>query len=652
MKKVELTSEEKIKLLIGKDMWSNDSCGGKIYSFVVSDGPAGLRHPADTTANSDEIPAICYPFGQSLANTWNPEIAREVGNAVANDCIEHNVDIILAPGVNIKRLPICGRNFEYFSEDPLVSGIMAREYIFGVQEEHIGTSLKHFCCNNIEYSRHWISSEVDERTLREIYLLPFEIACEAKPWTVMSSYNLVNGVRMSEHKKLYDLLRNEFNFNGLIVSDWEAVKDRIASLRAGLDLEMPWNEKHFESLTEAYRNGSLPMDKVEESSSRVVALAEKCEENKKQQKIDMNVAEREAVALRAAEEGIVLLKNENVLPLKGDEKIMITGAPLIFRYFGGGSSNVRLRGQYVALDKTLKKYAPDTKYAESVMCPRGHSADMGNLKEAMAVARSSEVSVICVGNNDACESESYDRQHIKLSKEEEDAILKISAVSKKTVVIVYAGAAVDMSAWIDKVDAVIWAGYGGEFINEALAEVLVGKVNPSGKITETFPVSLEDVEAMHSYRDEVCMVYSEGLNVGYRYFNTFKKPVLFPFGYGLSYSEFVYSEMQVEGTGCNLTVSFTIENHSNTDGKEVAQLYIKELNKEVYRPKKELKAFKKVFVPAHGKVRVEMNLGYRAFAYYSTATDNWKVHDGLFEIQICSDVENVKLSQTVEIKHS
>lgn len=650
MIKNKLTTEEKIKLLIGKDMWSNDSCGEKIYSFVVSDGPAGLRHPSDTKTNSDEIPSISYPSPQVLANTWNPEAVRKVGNAIANDCIEHNVDIILAPGVNIKRLPICGRNFEYFSEDPLIAGIMAREYINGVQEKHVGASLKHFCCNNVEYSRLYISSEVDERTLREIYLRPFEIACEAKPWTVMCSYNLVNGVRMSEHKKLYGVLRNDFKFDGLIVSDWGAVKDRVASLYAGLDLEMPWNEEHYQSLTQAYGNGLLPMDKVEECSSRVVALAVKCEENKKQQKTDMTVAERETVALQAAEEGIVLLKNRDVLPLKGDESIMVTGAPLLFRYYGGGSSVVRLRGEYISLDKTLKKYASETKYAESVICPRGHSSEMGNLKEAVACARISDISIVCVGNNDTCECESFDRQHIKLSEEEETAILKISSVSQKTIVIVYAGAAVDMSPWIDKVDAVIWAGYGGEFINEALAEVLVGKVNPSGKLTETFPVALEDVAAMNSYRDEVCLIYSEGLNVGYRYFNTFKKPVLFPFGYGLSYSDFKYSDIKVEGQCCDLTVSFTIENRSDAGGKEVAQLYVRELNKEVYRPEKELKAFKKIFIPAHGRVRVEMSLDDSAFAYYSTALDTWKVHEGAFEIQICSDVENVKLVQTVEIK--
>ena len=650
MKKMPLSIEEKASLLIGEGFWTIPSCGGKVYPFVVSDGPAGVRHPSNVNATGDEIPSICYPFGQSLANTWNLEIARKIGNAIANDCIEQNVDILLAPGVNIKRLPICGRNFEYFSEDPLLAGLMGREYIRGVEEKHVGTSLKHFCCNNVEYSRHWISSEVDERTLHEIYLVPFELALEAKPMTVMSSYNLVNGLRMSEHKKLYDLLRGEFKFDGAIVSDWEAVKDRVASLKAGLDLEMPYNEEQSKKLASALEKGTLPLDKVDESASRVVSLASKCEENKKLAHVDMSVKEREAVALEGAEESIVLLKNESALPLKGDERILVTGAPNNYRYFGGGSSAVKMRFKYVPLSETLKQYAPNAFYSESVISPRGHSADMGNLKEAVRESHRCDVSIVCVGDNDACESESFDRQHIKLAKEEEDAILSIAEASKKTIVIVYAGSAIDMSAWIEKVDAIIYAGYGGEFINEALAEVLVGKVNPSGKLSETFPLSLDDVLATHSYRDENCLVYSEGLNVGYRYFDTFKKPVLFPFGFGLSYSSFIYSDLRIGGEGCDLTVSFQIENVSDVPGKEVAEIYVRELDKEVYRPNKELKAFQKVFVPSHGKRRVEMKLNERSFAYYSTALNGWKVHEGLFEVEVCSDAQNVRLSQRVEIK--
>lgn len=650
MKKTELSLDEKIRLLVGKDMWSNDSCNGKVYSFVVSDGPSGLRHPADLQMNSQEIPSIVYPSEQMLSHTWNPDLARMMGNAIANDCIEQDVDIILAPGVNIKRLPICGRNFEYYSEDPLIAGVLAREFIRGVQEKHVGTSLKHYCCNNIEYSRHWISSEVDERTLREIYLRQFEIACEAKPWTVMCSYNLLNGVRMSENKKAYRILREDFGFDGVIVSDWNAVKDRIASLRAGLDIEMPYDASHLESLYEAKNNGTLPLDEVEKCSARVVELSEKCREGKALRKIDMTVAEREKVAKSIAEEGIVLLKNDKVLPLKGCENVMLTGAPLQWQYFGGGSSQVKLRGRYVGLCETLSEYVLHTVYAESTIVSRGHSCDIGNLKGAVATARKCDISIVCVGDNDVCEAEAHDRQHIRLAKEEEDTILAVASASPKTIVVVYAGAAIDMSAWIERVDAVIWAGYGGEYINEALAEVITGRVNPSGKLTETFPLSLGDVAAMNSHRDETCLVYSEGLNVGYRYFHTFDIPVLFPFGHGLSYSEFIYSDLEISGEGCDFTVAFTIENVSDFDGKETAQLYVKELDKEVYRPEVELKAFKKVFVPARGKVRVELVLDRRAFAYYSTAIDGWKVHEGLFEIRICSDVEIVRLSQTVSVK--
>lgn len=646
-----LNIDEKIKLLVAKDMWSNDSCGGKLYSFVVSDGPVGLRHPQDMNSNDHAVCSIAYPSTQMLSHTWNLELAREMGNALANDCIENDVDIILAPGVNIKRIPTCGRNFEYFSEDPLLAGLMAREYIAGVQEKHVGTSLKHFCCNNMEYSRHWMSSEVDERTLREIYLRQFEIACEAKPWTIMCSYNLVNGMRMSEHQKLYDVLRNEFGFDGLIMSDWDAVKDRIASLNAGLDIEMPHNKEHLKSLYRAKEEGTLPLEKVEECSARVITLADRCEKSKKIRKVDMTTEERERIALKIEEEGIVLLKNDNhILPLRTEEKVLVTGGPLIWHYFGGGSSQISLRSKYVNLHAALSKFMPNVAYSESVLVPRGHSCDIGNLKGAVAFARGCDVSIICVGDNDVCEAEGHDRQHIKLAKEEEDTICAIAKVSKKTVVVVYAGSAIDMSAWIDKVDAVIWAGYGGEYVNEALAEVLVGKVNPSGKLTETFPLALYDVPAMNTYRDEVCVMYSEGLNIGYRYFNTFEKPVLFPFGYGLSYSEFKYSDLKIERDENGLTISFELENISDVDGKEIAQIYICELCKEVYRPNKELRAFKKVFVSAHGKVRVEIPLDDRAFAYYSVANDAWKIHGGQFEIQVCSDVESVKLSQTVDMK--
>lgn len=646
METKKLTAEQKIKLVMGADFWTNYDLDGAIYKFVVSDGPVGLRQPLDrtTTEQHDCIKSVAYPSFQMLSQTWDTQLAYQYGYSLGNDCIEQKVDILLGPGVNIKRLPTNGRNFEYLSEDPYVAGTFAREYIRGVQAKHVGTSLKHFCCNNNEKSRHWISAEVDERTLREIYLRPFEIACEANPWTVMTSYNLVNGVRMSEHEKLYGVLRNTFGFDGLIMSDWEAVKDSEASLNAGLNWEMPYNEEHQRAMLA--KADALDSEKLDEGARRVIALADKCAKESKLRKIDMTVEERRAVALKVEEEGIVLLKNDGVLPLTGG-KAVVTGAAAWRYYYGGGSSNVFPERQFEPLETALKNAGLDALYTESIWDVNGHQANIGNLKGAVLQAAKSDVTVLCVGEPHSCEYESVDRQQIKLSKEEELAVHALAQVCDKLIVVVYAGAAIDMSDWIDEADAVVWAGYGGEYVNQAVAEVLTGKVNPCGKLTETFPLSLDDVPAENAYADEAVMLYSEGLNIGYRYFDTFGVPVLFPFGYGLSYSEFAYENLSVEREGENVSVCFDIKNLSGVDGKEVAQLYVRELTKEVYRPYKELKAFRKVCVKAHGTTRVQLTLDRSAFAYYSVARDGWTVHGGVFEILIGASVEDIRLSKKI-----
>ena len=647
MKRVKnLTKEQKIKLVMGADFWTNYDLDGQIYKFVVSDGPIGLRQPLDrmTTEQHDCIKSVAYPSFQMLSQTWDAELAYEMGRSLGNDCIEQKVDILLGPGVNIKRLPTSGRNFEYLSEDPYVAGTFAREYIKGVQSKHVGTSLKHFCCNNSEKSRQWMSMEVDERTMREIYLRAFEMACEAHPWTVMCSYNLVNGVRMSENAKLYGVLRNEFGFDGLIVSDWDAVKDSEASLNAGLSLEMPYNAAHQrEMLAKADK---LDPAKLDENAQRVLELADRCEEESKLRKIDMNLEDRRAVALKIEEEGIVLLKNSGVLPLHGG-KVFVTGAAAWRYYFGGGSSNVYPEREFEPLEDALRHEGADAEYAESVWEVNGHQANLGNLKGAVLKAAASDYTVLCVGEPCSCEYESADRQQIKLSKEEETAIHALARASEKLIVVVYAGAAIDMSDWVDEADAVVWAGYGGEFVNRAVAEVLTGKVNPSGKLTETFPLSLEDVPSENAYRDEAVMVYSEGLNVGYRYFDSFDVPVLFPFGFGLSYSEFRYGNLTVGKDGENIKVRFEIENVSDMDGKEAAQLYVREITKEVYRPYQELKAFKKVFVKAREKAAVEFVLDRSAFAYYSVAKDRWTVKPGVFEIRVGASVSDIRLTKKI-----
>lgn len=646
-----LTTEQKIRLIMGEDFWTNYDVDGAIYKFVVSDGPIGLRQPTDrmTAEQCDCIKSVAYPSFQILSQTWDRGLAYELGESLANDCIEQNVDILLGPGVNIKRLPTNGRNFEYLSEDPYVAGVFAKEYIRGVQSKHVGTALKHFCCNNSEKSRHWASMEVDERTLREIYLRPFEIACEAKPWTVMCSYNLVNGVRMSEHAKLYGILRNEFGFDGLIMSDWEAVKDSEASMNAGLNWEMPHNEAHQKQMLA--RAESLDPIKLDECAERVLKLAEKCGEEKKLRSADMTLEERRRIALKIEEEGIVLLKNEGVLPLdKGTT--FVTGAAAWKYYFGGGSSNVYPEREFESLESALKNEGVDAFYDESVWEVHGHSANLGNLKAAVMKAATSAYTVLCVGDPNTCECESMDRQKIKLCKEEEFAIHALAEASEKLIVIVYAGSAIDMTDWIEEADAVVWAGYGGECVNKAVAEVLTGKVNPSGKLTETFPLSLEDVASENAYRDNAVMVYSEGLNVGYRYFDTFHVPVLFPFGFGLSYSEFLYKNATVACRDGRVQVTFEIENVSDRDGKEAAQVYVREITREVYRPYKELKAFQKVFVRAHETERVEISLDRSAFAYYSVAKDRWTVKPGVFEILIGKSAEEIVLSEKIVLDDS
>lgn len=646
MKKENLTTEQKVKLIMGADFWTNYDLDGEIYKFVVSDGPVGLRQPLDrtTTEQQDCIKSVAYPSFQVLSQTWNVDLAYEMGKSLGNDCVEQKVDILLGPGVNIKRLPTNGRNFEYLSEDPYIAGVFARDYIKGVQSKHIGTSVKHFCCNSSEKSRHWASMEVDERTLREIYLRPFEIACEAKPWTVMSSYNLVNGVRMSEHKKLYGILRNEFGFDGLIMSDWDAVKNSEASMNAGLNWEMPYNAKHQEEMLA--KVNELNQIKLDECSQKVLELAQKCENESKLRNIDMTIEERRKVALKIEEEGIVLLKNDNVLPFNNG-KVFVTGAAAWHYYFGGGSSNVYPEREFESLESALIKEGIDVQYDESVWEVNGHQSNLGNLKEAVMKASKSDYTILCVGEPNSCECESMDRQQIKLCKEEEFAIHSLARASEKLIVIVYAGAAIDMSNWIDEVDAIVWAGYGGEYVNKAVVEVLLGKVNPSGKLTETFPLSLEDVPSEKAYRDEAVMLYSEGLNVGYRYFDTFNVPVLFPFGYGLSYSNFKYDNLSIEQNNQLVNVSFEIENTSEIDGKEAAQVYVREITKEVYRPYKELKAFKKVFIKAHEKEIVKFTLDKSAFAYYSVSKDQWVVKPGVFEILIAKSAEDIVLSKKI-----
>ena len=627
---------------MAKDWWETEDLGGKLEKVKVSDGPVGLRCLAitDSWENDSIYPSVAYPCYQMLSQTWDTGLAWEMGRAIADDCIDHNVDVLLGPGVNIKRTPLCGRNFEYFSEDPYVAGMFGKSFIEGVQAGHVGTSLKHYCCNNREYSRYWLSSEIDARTLREIYLKPFEIALKAKPWTVMTSYNLVNGVRMSANKELNRVLREELGFDGVIVSDWEAVQDPLDSLHAGLDLEFPHNAKHAEQMQQHLKDGKVDLACLETSANRMLALSEKNQEAKKNRNVKYTVEERIAISQKVEENGIVLLKNNGVLPLQTG-KVCVTGAPSHIYYHGGGSSAVKPNRPFVPLYDALSQLGYDAYYTESIGKVYGSNVSMGNLKKACLESADSDVTILTVGTGAGGEVEETDRRDITLTPEELDAVKYLRKYAKKLVVVVYAGSAVDLSRFDDLADAVVLAGFGGQNVSQAVANVLAGKVNPSGRLTETYAYSIKDIPSENTRRDEACMYYDETWHVGYRHFATENVPVLYPFGYGLSYTEFAYSNLQV----CGNTVSVDVENVGKMDGKEVVQLYVAGNREDA--PVRELKAFQKVFVKAGEKETVTMELDKDALSYYDVQAGCWQVEKGEYALQICKNANEILLQKSI-----
>ncbi len=649
---MKISNSEKIKLVMAKDWWETEDLSGKLGKVKVSDGPVGLRCLAvtDSWENDSIYPSVAYPCYQMLSQTWDLTLAYQMGRAIADDCIDHNVDVLLRPGVNIKRTPLCGRNFEYFSEDPYVAGMFGKTFIEGVQAGHIGTSLKHYCCNNREYSRYWLSSEVDERTLREIYLKPFEIALKAKPWTVMTSYNLVNGVRMSANKRLNKVLREELGFEGVIVSDWEAVQDPLDSLHAGLDLEFPHNAKHAELMQQHLADGKVDQACLDVSSGHMVALSQKNREEKQKREIQYSIEERIAISQKVEEDGIVLLKNNGVLPLLQKGKICVTGAPAHIYYHGGGSSAVKPNRPFVPLYDALNDLGYDAFYSESIGKVYGANVSMGNLKKACQDSAESDVTILSVGTGAGAEVEETDRRDITLTPEELDALKYLRKYAKKLVVVVYAGSAVDLTEFDKLADAVVLAGFGGQNVSQAVANVLAGKVNPSGRLTETYAYSVKDIPSEQTYRDEAEMVYSEKWNVGYRYFATANVPVLYPFGYGLSYTDFRYSNLQITQGQGSVLVSVDVENIGKMDGAEVVQLYVSPKNPSVDRPVRELRAFDKVLIPAKETVKVVLRITKDAFACYNEAQHQWEIHKGVHKLQICADANTVLLEQTVEIE--
>lgn len=643
-----MTLEEKAAFLTGRNDWQTqpfERLG--IDSITVSDGPHGLR-----VVDKDKVTlkAVCYPTASAMAATWNTELVRQVGSALGQECRAVGVDILLGPGTNIKRTPLCGRNFEYYSEDPLLAGELAAAYIAGVQSTGTGTSLKHFAANNQEYERYNVSSEVDMRTLREIYLKPFEIAVKkAQPWTVMCAYNRVNGVHCSQNRQLLDdILRREWGFEGVVISDWGAVHDRIEALKASLELEMPYSAKSAAELIAAVKDGRLLETELDAAAERLLELVLRAVESRT--KTSFEASAHHSLTKAAAEEAITLLKNEaDILPInkKTVKKLAVIGAYAQFPVIqGGGSAHVQPLQVDEPLGK-LKELAGDitVDYVPAYMPANGRAADTVRAGQAAAAA---DMAIVFVGNRPGTEEEFFDRESIKLSPDMEALILRTAAHNPNTVVVVQAGAAVDMSAWVDKVKAVLFAWYTGQAAGGALAEILFGRVCPSGKTAETFPLCIQDTPSFETYPgDGRTQWYKEGLLVGYRHYDTAHKEVLFPFGHGLSYTSFEYSGLKITQCDRTVKVDFTLKNTGSMPGKETVQLYVRERFPVVIRPDKELKAFGKYELQPGEKTQVTFILDREAFAYYSTVRTNWHVQGGEYEILIGASSRDIRLKDKI-----
>lgn len=656
-----MTLEEKAGLCSGENFWNTKEVKRlNVPKVMLSDGPHGLRKQdakADHLGVNESIKAVCFPAGCATAASFDRDLIKTMGEAIGEECQAEGVGVILGPAVNIKRSPLCGRNFEYYSEDPYVASEMAGAFIKGVQSKKIGTSIKHFLANNQEHRRMTSSSVVDERTLREIYLAAFEGAVKSsKPWTVMCSYNKINGVYASENSAcLTDILRKEWGFDGYVVSDWGAVNDRVSGLKAGMDLEMPGNGVINDAfLVEAVKNGELAEEVLNEACVRILNITYRCLEGKNERAV-FDLDKDHALARKAAEESVVLLKNEdNVLPLFKEKRIAFIGEfaekP---RYQGGGSSHINSFKITSAMEAAAGAGWEHITYAQGYQTQKDETVE--ELKQAAVhAAENARAAVIFAGLPDNFESEGYDRKHMRLPHCQNELIEAICKVQPDTIVVLHNGSPVEMP-WISKVKGLIETYLGGQAIGEAVVNILSGKVNPSGRLAETFPVKLEDNPSYLFYPGEDDVVeYREGVFVGYRYYESKKAEVLFPFGYGLSYTEFAYSNITVEKNRIkdveSLTVSVDVTNTGAIAGKEVVQLYVSPPSGNVLRPVIELRGFEKVALEPNETKKVTFTLDKRAFAYWNTAIHDWHVLSGEYTIHIAKSVKEHVLSAAVTVE--
>lgn len=648
----ELTLEEKCALLSGAETFKTRGMPEHgIPQIWLSDGPHGLRKQAgesDHLGLNPSVPATCFPTASAVANSWDAALGEEIGAALGEEAAAQEVSVVLGPGLNMKRNPLCGRSFEYFSEDPYLAGKLAAGYIRGIQSKGVAACPKHFAVNSQETRRMASDSIVDERTLREIYLTGFEIAVkEGHPRSIMSSYNLVNGTYANENKHLLmEILRGEWGFDGAVITDWGGSNDHALGVKNGSTLEMPApGGDSVRELLAAVESGKISESDIDARLSELLPLVFDTKAALDAAPREFDAAAHHALARRAAEESLVLLKNEgSLLPLAAGSKVAVIGDfaknP---RYQGAGSSMVNSTQVDVLLDKLLDSELNVIGYQQGF--DRHGKPDAALQKSACELATQADTVILCMGLDEIAESEGLDRSNLRLAQNQVDLLQAVAAVNPKIVVVLYSGSVVE-TPWLDNCQALLYAALGGQAGAGAVADALIGKVNPCGKLAETWPLAYADVPSAADFATRRKTVeYREGLYIGYRYFTTAEKAVRFPFGYGMSYTTFVYSDMVADEQG----VSLTVTNTGSVAGTEIVQLYIAKKNSELFRPAKELKGFARVTLAPGEKQRITIMLDDKAFRFWNVKTNRWEIEGGEYELLVGASVEDIRLCGKISV---
>ena len=661
----QMTLEEKVAMCDGKDFWhlkGIERLG--IPEIMVCDGPHGLRkkdYERKGSSLSASVPSICFPTAVTTACSWDPDLLEKMGKALGGKCLEEKVGVLLGPGVNMKRSPLCGRNFEYFSEDPVLAGELAASFINGVQSRGVGTSLKHFCANDQETRRMNGDSVVDERALREVYLPAFEIAVKkSQPWTVMNSYNKINGTFGSENAHTQtEILRDEWGFEGAIVTDWGACNERDDGLLAGNDIEMPSSSgSGARKILNAIQSGKISEEVLDERVLKILELIKKAAdgaEKAAKEGFEFDEEKDHILAKEIAEQSMVLLKNDGILPLDKSKKVAVIGEMAKTpRYQGAGSSQINPTHLDSAYD-ILVEAGVDASYSQGYERTLAKAKkNPAHIAEAVEAAKAADTVLLFIGLTEDYESEGFDRSHMKLPDAHIELVKAVSAVNKNIVVILSGGAPVEFGWDNDSIHAILNSYLGGQAGAGAVVDIVLGNVNPCGKLAETYPEKLEDNPSINNFPGNLATVeYRESVYIGYRYYEKAQQPVRYPFGYGLSYTTFEYSGLNLDKSEMDendtLSVSFRVKNTGSVAGSEIAQLYVGDRESTIFRPVKELKGFKKVYLEPGAEKAITITLNKRAFAFFNVKTNDWCVESGDFDIYVGASSADIKLTGSVMV---